>query len=233
MLWLESVEVSQGDFQLRADLEVPRGAFVAVMGPSGGGKSTLLAAVAGFLAPRAGRILWEGQDLGPLGPGERPVGVLFQDGNLFPHLTAVQNVALGLRPTLRPTAGERAAVEAALVRVGLAGLGGRRPAQLSGGQQGRAALARLFVQDRPLVLMDEPFAALGPALRAEMLQLTREVLGGRGATLLMVTHDPQDALAVSDSVIVVAAGRAQPPAPTAALLKDPPPALRAYLGRSL
>ena len=232
MLRLEGLELAQGDFRLRADLEVPRGASVAVMGPSGGGKSTLLSAIAGFLAPRAGRILWDGRDLGPLGPGERPVGMLFQDNNLFPHLSALQNVALGLRPTLRPGAQERARAEAALARVGLAGLEGRRPAELSGGQQGRAALARLLVQDRPLVLMDEPFAALGPALKAEMLALTREVLGGRGATLLMVTHDPADARAVAESAILVAEGRAEPPAPVEALLAEPPPALRAYLGPS-
>ncbi len=231
MLRLERLDLRQGSFRLHADLEVPPGAAVAVMGPSGGGKSTLLAAIAGFLAPAAGRVLWDGRDLGPLSPGERPVGILFQDNNLFPHLTALQNVALGLRPTLRPRPEERARAEAALERVGLGGLGDRRPAQLSGGQQGRAALARLLVQDRPLVLMDEPFAALGPALRAEMLALTREALGARGATLLLVTHDPEDARAIADSVIVVAEGRADPPLPTAPLLADPPPALRAYLGR--
>lgn len=230
MLRLEGLELAQGSFRLRADLSVPRGATVAVMGPSGGGKSTLLSAVAGFLEPVAGRVLWEGRDLGPLPPGERPVGVLFQDNNLFPHLTALQNVALGLRPSLRPAPADREKAEAALARVGLAGLGDRRPAQLSGGQQGRAALARLLVQDRPLLLMDEPFAALGPALKAEMLALTREVLGGRGATILMVTHDPDDARAVAESVILVADGIAHPPAPTAALLDDPPPVLRAYLG---
>lgn len=230
MLRLERLEIALGGFRLLADLEVPRGAAVAVMGPSGGGKSTLLAAIAGFLAPAAGRILWEGRDLAGLAPGERPVGVLFQDNNLFPHLTALQNVALALRPTLRPDAALRARAEGALARVGLAGLGDRRPSELSGGQQGRAALARLLLQDHPLVLMDEPFAALGPALKAEMLALTREVLGGRGATLLMVTHDPEDALAVAQSVILVAEGRAAPPAPAAALLSDPPPALRAYLG---
>ena len=230
MLRLEGLELAQVSFRLRADLEVLRGGLVALMGPSGGGKSTLLAAVAGFLRPAAGRILWEGRDLGPLAPGERPVGVLFQDNNLFPHLSALQNVALGLRPTLRPGPEERARAADALLRVGLGGLEDRRPAQLSGGQQGRAALARLLLQDRPLLLMDEPFAALGPALKAEMLGLTREVLGGRGATILMVTHDPKDALAFADAVIVVAEGRAEPPAPTAALLADPPPALRAYLG---
>ena len=230
MLRLEGLELAQGGFRLSANLEVPRGAAVAVMGPSGGGKSTLLAAISGFLAPVAGRVLWEGRDLGPLAPGARPVGMLFQDNNLFPHLTALQNVALALRPTLRPGPQERTRAEAALARVGLEGLGGRRPSQLSGGQQGRAALARLLLQERPLVLMDEPFAALGPALKAEMLELTREVLGSQSATLLMVTHDPEDARVLSESVIVVAEGRAAPPEPTAALLADPPPALRAYLG---
>lgn len=230
MLRLEGLELAQGGFRLFADLEVPPGSAVAVMGPSGGGKSTLLAAISGFLAPVTGRVLWEGRDLGPLAPGARPVGMLFQDNNLFPHLTALQNVVLALRPTLRPGPEERARAEAALARVGLEGLGGRRPSQLSGGQQGRAALARLLLQERPLVLMDEPFAALGPALKAEMLALTREVLGAQGATLLMVTHDPEDARVLSESVIVVAEGRAAPPEPTAALLADPPPALRAYLG---
>lgn len=230
-LRLEGLVLAQGGFSLEADLAVGRGATVAVMGPSGGGKSTLLAAVAGFLPPVAGRVLWEGRDLAPLPPGARPASVLFQDNNLFPHLTALQNVALGLRPTLRPTADERAQAADALARVGLAGKEARRPAELSGGEQGRAALARLLLADRPLALMDEPFAALGPALKAEMLALTRKVLGARGATLLMVTHDPADARAVADQVILVAEGRAAPPLPTAALLADPPPALAAYLGR--
>lgn len=232
MLALEGVELGQGAFRLRADLRVPEGARVALMGPSGGGKSTLLAAVAGFLAPLAGRIFWDGRDLGSLPPGDRPVAVLFQDNNLFPHLSALQNVALGIRPSLRPRAEERARAEAALARVGLAGLGDRLPAQLSGGQQSRAALARVLVQDRPLVLLDEPFAALGPAQKREMVGLVREVLEPRGATILMVTHDPEDALALGGGLIVVARGRATPPAPAVALLASPPPELAAYLGGS-
>lgn len=200
------------------------------MGPSGGGKSTLLSAVAGFLPPRAGQVLWAGQDLGPLSPGQRPVAVLFQDNNLFPHLSALQNVALGIAPRLRPRGPERERAEEALARVGLAGLGHRRPAELSGGQQGRAALARVLVQDRPVVLMDEPFAALGPALKAEMLALVRDTLGPKGATLLMVTHDPDDARALGGDLILVAEGRAEPPVPAASLLAAPPPTLAAYLG---
>lgn len=230
LLALEELEAGQGNFRLQADLRVPAGAMAAVMGPSGGGKSTLLAAIAGFLPPRAGRILWAGRDLVPLPPGERPVAVLFQDNNLFPHLSALQNVGLGLAPRLRLKDPERARAEDALARVGLAGLGDRRPAEMSGGQQGRAALARVLVQDRPVVLMDEPFAALGPALKAEMLALVRETLGPKGATLLMVTHDPEDARALGGDLILVAEGRAEPPVPAAPLLTDPPPALAAYLG---
>lgn len=230
MLALEGVELGQGGFRLRADLRIASGTRVALMGPSGGGKSTLLAAIAGFLEPRTGRILWEGRDLGPLSPGDRPTAVLFQDNNLFPHLSALHNVALGLKPSLRPRAQERARAEAALARVGLTGLGERRPEQLSGGQQSRVALARVLVQDRPLVLMDEPFAALGPAQKTEMVALMREVLEPRGATILMVTHDPGDALALAGELIVVAGGRAEKPVSAQALLAAPPPALAAYLG---
>ena len=227
MLVLDLV-IERGDFRLSADLAVEKGARVAVMGPSGAGKSTLLEAVAGFL-PVEGRMTWEGRPLaGP--PGARPVAMLFQDGNLFPHLTIARNAGLGIRPDGRLPAPERARVEEALARVGLEGLGDRRPAQLSGGQRGRAALARVLLMRRPLLLLDEPFAALGPALKAEMLALVAEVAGALGATLLMVTHDPDDARAIAEGVIVVADGRAEPPRPTEALLADPPPALRRYLG---
>lgn len=229
-LRLDGVEIVQGDFRLVADLAVPAGARVAVLGPSGGGKSTLLGAIAGFVPVTSGRVLWAGADLGPLPPGERPLSILFQDQNLFPHLTAAQNVGLALRPALRLSQAEAAQVEAALARVGLAGLGGRRPAELSGGQQGRVALARVLLRARPLILLDEPFAALGPGLKAEMLALVAGIAADTGATLLMVTHDPRDAEAIADAVILVAEGRAAPPRPTAALLADPPPALQDYLG---
>jgi thiamine transport system ATP-binding protein len=230
MLRLDGLEIAQGSFRLRADLDVPQGASVAVIGPSGGGKSTLLAAISGFLRPISGRVLWMERDLGSLPPSQRPVGMLFQDNNLFPHLTTLQNVALALRPTLRPSSEERAKAGAALARVGLEGLEHRRPAELSGGQQGRVALARLLLQNQPLALMDEPFAALGPALRSEMLALTRSMLGEQGATLLMVTHDPGDARALGGSVIVVADGLARAPVPVDQLFADPPAVLQAYLG---
>ena len=218
------------NFRLAADFAVPAGARVAVMGPSGAGKSTLLAAVAGFQPLTSGRVLWNGADLVPLAPGARPVSMLFQDNNLFPHLSVAQNIGLGLRPDLRLTPAQHAAVALAIARVGLEGMGGRKPGALSGGQQSRVALARVLLRARPVLLLDEPFAALGPALKAEMLELVAVIVREAGATLLMVTHDPADARAIADLTVVVEGGVAHPPAPTGALLDAPPAALRAYLG---
>lgn len=230
MLRLDGIELMQGDFRLTADWQAARGAKLALIGPSGAGKSSLLSAIAGFFPPVAGRVLWDGQDIAQLPPGARPLTILFQDQNLFPHLTVAQNAAMGLRPDLRLTAGQRAEVDRALARVGLGGLGDRKPAQLSGGQIGRAALARALLRARPLLLLDEPFAALGPALKTDMLDLVAEVTDETGATLLMVTHDPADARRIADQTVLVADGIAHPPAPTEALFADPPDALRHYLG---
>ncbi len=231
MLRLEAVTFENGAFRLQADVQIAEGRTVAVMGPSGAGKSTLINGIAGFHDAVAGRILARDQDVTDLPPGRRPVAMLFQDGNLFPHLTIRQNVGLGVRPDLKLTAEEWAQVDQALSRVGLGALGGRRPAELSGGQQSRAALARVLVQARPILLLDEPFAALGPALKTEMLDLVAELIGESGATVLMVTHDPGDAARIADEIILVTEGRAHPPEAAQAMLADPPPALRAYLGK--
>ncbi|WP_319825306.1 thiamine ABC transporter ATP-binding protein [Thalassovita sp.] len=232
MLTLENMLIRQDGFELRADLTVPQGARVAVIGPSGAGKSTLLSVIAGFQDVAGGRVRLDGQDISALAPGKRPVSVLFQDNNLFPHLTVQQNVGLGLRPDLRLDAAQRARVAQAIARVGLAGLESRKPGQLSGGQQSRAALARVLVQNRALVLLDEPFAALGPALKSEMLDLVQELLAETGATLLLVTHDPRDAQRIAPQTILVADGVAQGPVDTGALFADPPLALRDYLGQT-
>ncbi|TCM87594.1 ATP-binding cassette domain-containing protein [Rhodovulum steppense] len=230
MLRLERLGIVQGAFRLSADLAIETGRIIALLGPSGAGKSTLLDVIAGFLPPTSGRVLWNDADLAPLPPGARPVSMLFQDNNLFPHLSAAQNVGLGLRPDLRLSADQRSAVDLALTRVGLEGLGARKPAELSGGQRSRVALARMLLRGRPLMLLDEPFAALGPALKAEMLGLVAELARETGATVLLVTHDPADAGAIADETVLVADGIAHPPRPTRALLADPPAALRAYLG---
>jgi thiamine transport system ATP-binding protein len=230
---VERLVAGAGAFRLAADLSVPAGALCAVIGPSGAGKSTLLAAIAGFAPVLSGRVAVAGRDLAGQGPAGRPVTLLFQDNNLFPHLTVAQNVGLGLRPALSLTAPERARVEAALEETGLDGLGGRLPEALSGGQRQRAALARALLRDRPALLLDEPFAALGPGLRLEMLALVGRTLKARGAAVLMVTHDPGEARAADLAAfcgLTDQGGRIEGARPPAALFGDPPPALAAYLG---
>ena len=231
MLTLDRLIIRQTDFCLMADLKVPAGSLTAVIGPSGAGKSTLLGAIAGFVPPTSGRILWNGHDMAGLAPGKRPLSILFQDQNLFPHLTVADNLGLGLRPDLRLAAADHARVTQALARVDLAGTEARKPGTLSGGQQSRVALARVLLRARPLLLLDEPFAALGPALKAEMLDLVRDIAGENGTTVLMVSHDPADARRIADQAIIVADGRADPPQSTGALFANPPPALAAYLGK--
>lgn len=230
MLRLDKVELAQEGFHLSADWSLEKGSFAALIGPSGAGKSSLLSAIAGFFPPSAGQILWQGKPIDDLAPGARPLTILFQDQNLFPHLTLAQNLGLGLRPDLRLSGVEKTQVTQVMKRVGLGELGGRKPAQLSGGQIARAALARALLRARPLLLLDEPFAALGPALKAEMLDLVREVAKDTGSTVLMVTHDPADAQRIADQTVLVAEGKAYPPRATAEFFANPPPLLSAYLG---
>lgn len=230
MLTLEGIRLIRGEFTLSADFQIAGGTRTAVIGPSGAGKSTLFDIIAGFAAPDAGRVLWQGRDLAGVNPGQRPMSLLFQDNNLFPHLSVYQNVALGISPALKLSEADVARVTKAIGRVGLSGLEARKPGALSGGQQGRVALARVLLSARPMVMLDEPFSALGPALKSEMLVLLDEVLSETGAAMLMVTHEPSDALAIAQETVLVTDGRAHPPTETKALFADPPPELRAYLG---
>jgi len=230
MLKLSDCVIENGNFTLHADLGIEPGASVAIIGPSGAGKSTLLETIAGFRPLARGQIHWQGTEITELPPGKRPLAMLFQDGNLFPHLTAEQNIALGVRPNGRLSPDEQGEVQTALERVSLTGMGTRKPAELSGGQQSRVALARVLVQRRQVLLLDEPFAALGPALKAEMLDLVADLIEGTGTTLLMISHDPQDARRITDQTILVAEGQAHSPVETTELLGNPPPSLRSYLG---
>ena len=230
MLKLDQIRLEQGEFQLFADTVFEEGIITALMGASGSGKSTLLAAIAGFLPPASGRITVDGKDITDLPPGERPLSLLFQDQNLFPHLSVAQNVGLGLRPDLRLTSDQKIARDSVLERVGLTGMGNRLPRDLSGGQQSRAALARALLRGRPWLLLDEPFSALGPALRSEMLTLLRDTAKSEGLSVLMVTHAPEDARMIADRTALISDGVLEPPVATGALFDDPTPALRAYLG---
>ncbi|MEQ3625626.1 MAG: ATP-binding cassette domain-containing protein [Celeribacter sp.] len=230
MLELEGAVIANGEFAVDADLKIAPGTRVAVIGPSGAGKSTLLAGIAGFAPLSAGQVRWNDARIDGLAPGARPLSMVFQEGNLFPHLNVAQNVGMGLRPDLHLSQAEQLRVTAALERVGLEEMGKRRPSALSGGQQSRVALARVLLRNRPVLLLDEPFAALGPALRHEMLDLVADIAAEESLTLLMVTHDPRDARRIASQTILVAEGVAHPPRATDALLDDPPEVLRAYLG---
>ena len=230
MLELDDCVFAQGDFRLAADWRLERGARLAVIGPSGSGKSTLLGGIAGFLPLERGTVRHAGEAM-PARPDARPVSMLFQDHNLFPHLTVAQNVGLGLVPSLRLDKAQREQIDGALSDVGLDGLGPRRPAELSGGQQSRAALARVLVMARPVILLDEPFSALGPAQRSEMLALVRRVADHLSATLVMVTHEPAEAEALGGQVCFVESGRAAAPVAAEAFFDDPPEAMRLYMGR--
>jgi len=208
VLRVEDLSLNMANFALRADFSLPEGARLAVVGPSGAGKSTLLLLLAGFLRPDAGRMVWNDQNMTHLPPAARPVSMLFQDQNLFPHMTLLDNALLGLTEGRRATAVQRERAALALAEVGLAGFEQRKPAQVSGGQMARAALARVLLQARPILLLDEPFAALDRPLRAEMLDLVAKVAGQTQATVLMVSHDREDAQRLADWVLPVQAGMA-------------------------
>ena len=230
MLHLDHLSLTQDGFTVSANWHLPAGSRLALLGPSGAGKSTLLMGLAGFIAPSAGRMLWQGRDLAALTPAQRPVSILFQDQNLFPHLSVSQNLGLAINPRLRLNASDLARVDSVLDRLGLQGLGARKPASLSGGQLGRAALGRVLLQARPLLLLDEPFAALGPALKADLLGLVADLAAEAGTTVILVTHDPADAHRFAGGVALVHDGVADAPVATDAIFANPPPVLRDYLG---
>ncbi len=231
MLVLHECRVLYPDFVGRYSLTVDGGALCAVVGPSGGGKTTLLHLIAGFEMPAGGTLTFGSRDLLPLPPAERPIGMVFQDYNLFPHLTAFQNVALGLKPSLRLDADERQRAAEALDAVELAGLAERRPGEMSGGQRQRVAIARALVTQKPLLLLDEPFGALDPGLRRGMIRLVDGLRRERGITMLLTIHTPADILDVADSAVFVAEGAVVAQGPPAEIL-DPArdPRIAAFLG---
>ena len=215
------VVVERPGFRLDVALRVPAGSTTAVVGPNGAGKSTLLRALAGLAPLTAGRVALDGRELERAGgvaagagadvriPAERRgIGVVFQDHLLFPHLSALANVAFGPRAhgAGRVAAEERA--RALLDRLGIAHLADRRPAALSGGQAQRVALARALVLEPPLLLLDEPMAALDAGTRLDVRDLLADELRRFGGAAVLVTHDPVDALALADRILVLEAGRA-------------------------
>lgn len=191
----------------RLNLEARPGEFLTFLGPSGSGKTTTLMILAGFESPSAGDVLVHGRSVRDLAPEHRGIGMVFQHYALFPHLTLAENIAFPLVVRRRPRAEIAERVGAALSMVRLDGLGDRRPHQVSGGQQQRAALARALVFEPAIVLLDEPLGALDRQLR-EQMQVELKALHGRlGITMIYVTHDQAEAMTMSDRVAVFHQGR--------------------------
>jgi len=188
-------------------LAIGRGEFFALLGPSGCGKTTLLRMIAGLETPTAGTILIDGVDVTRMSPHDRPANMVFQQYALFPHLTVAGNVAFGLRYQGLPKRDWTAKVADALALVRLAGLESRRPDQLSGGQRQRVALARALVLEPKVLLLDEPLAALDQKLRKEVQVELKTLQRTLGITFLFVTHDQEEALALSDRMAVMSHGR--------------------------
>jgi putative spermidine/putrescine transport system ATP-binding protein len=204
------------------DLSVRRGELVTLLGPSGSGKTTLLKLIAGFEAPSGGEMRLRGRDISPLSPAQRGVGMVFQQYALFPHMTVERNIAYGLKLRRRPRAERQRRVEEMLGLLRLDGLQDRYPRQLSGGQQQRVALGRALAYDPELILMDEPLGALDRTLRIEMEHEIRALHRRLGATVLYVTHDQQEALALSDRIAVMRDGRLVGLGTPASLYERPP-----------
>ena len=200
---LDDVHLTLGNRAFHFDCGFERGRITAVVGPSGSGKSTLLNLVSGFERPDSGRIEIAGRDVTDLAPAERPVSLVFQDNNLFSHLDLFTNIGLGIHPAMRLTPADRRAISDALTRVGLPGYERRLPGSLSGGERQRVAFARALVRHRPVLLLDEPFAALDPGLRAAMVELLVDLHAETRATVLIVTHDPRDVERLADDVIFI------------------------------
>jgi molybdate transport system ATP-binding protein len=207
------VRARLGTLELDVEFEVPPGRIVGLLGPNGAGKTTLLRILAGLIPLDDGRVVLDGRVLDDTATGQhvpaehRPVGVVFQNYVLFPHLTALENVAFGLRSRGFPRGEARARAAEWLERVGLADFLGSKPRHLSGGQAQRVALARALATEPRLLLLDEPLAALDATTRLETRRELRRQLDGYDGVRLLVTHDPVEAIALAERIIVLEGGR--------------------------
>lgn len=204
-LVLDQVRIRlQGRSLVDLSLAVEPGKVITVMGPSGSGKSSLLAYIGGFLDPgfqAEGRVVLSGRDITGLPAQQRHVGILFQDDLLFPHLSVAGNLAFALPQKIKGTRARRESADAALDEIGLAGMGDRDPATLSGGQRARVALMRVLLSDPEALLLDEPFSKLDMARRQQIRELVFSKARERDLPVLLVTHDPADAEAAGNETV--------------------------------
>jgi sulfate transport system ATP-binding protein len=222
---IEARNVSKkfGDFVALDDvsISVESGSLTALLGPSGSGKSTLLRVIAGLEVPDSGEVFISGKEATALAPQKRGVGFVFQHYAPFTHMTVRDNVAFGLTIRRRPKAEVQARVDELLGLVQLAGLGGRYPSQLSGGQRQRMALARALAPEPEVLLLDEPFGALDARVRAELREWLLRLHDEMHVTTIFVTHDQEEALELSDTIVVMNQARVEQVAPPRQLYDDP------------
>jgi putative spermidine/putrescine transport system ATP-binding protein len=191
------------------ELSFGRGEFVTLLGPSGCGKTTILRMIAGFERPTSGRIVVDGTDITGLNPNQRKIGMVFQAYALFPNMNVADNIGFGLRVARLPRPQRMERVEEMLKLIGLSGLGTRFPSELSGGQQQRVALARALAPSPRMLLLDEPLSALDAKIRVSLREQIREIQRELGITTVFVTHDQEEALSISDRIVVLNAGEVE------------------------
>lgn len=193
MLKLDKLTVTFGQNRFEFSLEAQRDKVIAVLGRSGSGKSTLLNLIAGFIKPESGNITWQSESLLSLTANQRPVTTLFQNHNLFSHLSVEQNIGLGIQPDLKLSEDDQQQLQQVLEEVGLPGFAKKKAGMLSGGEQQRVALARCLLRQQPILLLDEPYSALDEATRLDMIALTNRVIDEHNLCVILVTHQTEDA----------------------------------------
>jgi thiamine ABC transporter ATP-binding protein len=215
------------------DIQARSGEITSLIGPSGSGKSTLLGLIAGFQLATSGKIRVGEREIQNMEVADRPVTIVFQEHNLFPHLDVFTNVALGINPSLKLDQDQRLQVDQILNNLGLSHLEKSMPSQLSGGQRQRVAISRALVRRHKVLLLDEPFAALGPALREEMIELLKAIVIAEEMVALLVSHQPSDAMLASNNTAFISNGRVLVCQPTEQLLNQSPLAeVNNYLGKT-
>ena len=219
-------------FTLSAQFVLEKSGVIAVIGPSGAGKSSLLNAIAGYSKITDGHISWKGTPIHMKEASSRPIATLFQDNNLFPHLTIQRNLALAVTQWPWLSSKHKAIVQKTLNSIGLFGFEDRLPSKLSGGEISRTALARVLLQDRPILLLDEPFSALGPGLKDEMIDLVSQIANERNLLVMIVTHDPKDAVRISKQTLTVIDGKVEGPVSTNRALNKKSGPLSEYLKKN-
>ncbi len=215
------------------NLDVQAGEILSIIGPSGSGKTTLLNLIAGFNTPSSGKIIVDDVDITTLKIHQRPVTTVFQDNNLFPHLDVFTNVAIGIQPSLKLNQEETQNIQNALENVGLSDLLKRYPKELSGGQRQRVALARALVRKQSVLLLDEPLAALGPAMKDEIIDILKAMVEEQNMAALLISHQPSDAFRASKRTAFINQGRIHRIGNTAEVLEDSSDdVIKQYLGEN-